>query len=62
MYKNKYNMLRRSVRLSRIRRLALKEKIKNEEIMRKKGNNYPVNIDKLKDFRKKVDKSYPFFL
>ena len=62
MYKNKYNMLRRSFRLSRIRRLALKEKRKNEEILRKKGHNYPVNTDKFKDFKKKVDKSYPFFL
>ena len=54
MYKNKYNMLRRSFRLSRIRRLALKEKRKNEEILNKKGNNYPVNTDKFKDFKKKV--------
>ena len=62
MYKNKYNMLRRNFRFSRIRRLALKEKRKNEEILRKKGNNYPVNTDKFKDFKKKLDKSYPFFL
>ena len=55
-------MLRRNFRFSRIRRLALKEKRKNEQILRKKGHNYPVNTDKFKDFKKKIDKSYPFFL
>ena len=55
-------MLRNSFILSKIKRLKFKKKFIEEQKIKKNGNNFPVNTDKLKDFKQKKDKSYPFFL
>ena len=60
---NKLNiMLRRQFRISRLRRIALKEKLKEEEKIKKTGSNFPVNTEKNKDFKVKIDKKFPFLL
>ena len=60
---NKLNiMLRRQFRISRLRRISLKEKLKEEEKIKKTGSNFPVNTEKNNDFKVKIDKKFPFLL
>tara|TARA_B100001121_G_C18342977_1_gene458842 strand:+ start:109 stop:294 length:186 start_codon:yes stop_codon:yes gene_type:complete len=55
-------MLRKQFRINRIRRIAFKEKLKEEEKIRKTGSNYPVNTEKNNNIQKKEDKKFPFLL
>ena len=55
-------MLRKQFRINRLKRLALKEKLKEEEKIRKTGSNYPVNTEKNNNIKKKEDKKFPFLL
>ena len=55
-------MLRRNLKINTLKRLARKEKMKEIKKIDKTGSNFPVNLEKNKDWRTREDKCFPFLL
>jgi len=54
--------MKRNIKIMRIHRQYLKEKIIENEKIKKKGTNFPVDTNKLKDWKNKQNRDFPFLL
>ena len=54
--------LRKNFKINRIKRIVKKKKILEEEKIKKNGTNFPVNIEKINNWKNKINRDFPFLL
>ena len=56
------SLLKRNLKIMRKHRKYLKEKIIDNEKIKKKGNNFPVDLEKINNWKYKNNNDFPFLL
>ncbi len=54
--------MKRNLKIMRKHRKYLKEKYKEDEKIKKTGNNFPVNFEKKNYWKHKINNDFPFLL
>ena len=54
--------MKRNIKIMRIHRQHLKEKFIENEKIKKNGTNFPVDTEKLKTWKNKINRDFPFLL
>jgi hypothetical protein len=55
-------LLRQNFKINRIKRIVKKKKMLEEEKIKKNGTNFPVDIEKINNWKNKINKDFPFLL
>tara|TARA_Y100001970_G_C14259451_1_gene878601 strand:+ start:2875 stop:3057 length:183 start_codon:yes stop_codon:yes gene_type:complete len=56
------SIMKRNLKIMRKHRKYLKEKYKEDEKIKKTGNNFPVNFEKKNYWKHKINNDFPFLL